>query len=52
MLAHEMDSWQSKLPIATLKVTMLSVVEINRCRLHLGDLVLAVTNLVHFLIFT
>ena len=52
MLAHEMDSRQGKLSIAALKVTSLSIIKINRSRLHLRDLVLAVTNLVHFLILT
>ena len=51
MLAHEVDSRQIQLTSARLQVARLLVVEVDGCALHLGNLVLAVANLVHLFVF-
>ena len=50
MLAHEVDSRQIQLPSARLQVARLLVVEVDGCALHLGNLVLAVADLVHLFV--
>ena len=51
MLAHEVHCRQCELAAARLQVARLLVVEVDGGALHLGDLVLARANLVHFLVF-
>ena len=52
VLAHEVDSWQIKLPSARLQVARLLVVEVDGSALHPGNLVLAVADLVHLFVLT
>ena len=50
VLAHEVDCWQIELPSARLQVARLLVVEVDGSALHLGNLVLAVADLVHLFV--